>query len=201
MQNSVEIVSQGNIACAQIPKAPEGCTTVNITCKEGDSSRHEKPTSDVLQSFFCTGSLYYSLTPLLGYWLCAFLLISYKKQVQNTTPSSPQHVPSLYRETRGSKGLNIPLADPGVRLDCESFLLPSFCILEKSLAGSLSFLIYFLTVISASHILRFFIIANTFHSYILELINGCTICLHLSEGNNCAILRSSCALLTLIHWL
>ena len=145
--------------------------------------------------------LYYSLTPLLGYWLCAFLLIRYKKQVQNTTPSSPQHVPGLYRETSGSKGLNIPLADPGVRLDCESFLLPSFCILEKSLAGSLSFLIYSLTVISASHMLRFFIIANTFHSYILELINGCTICLHLSEGNNCAILRSSCALLTLIHWL
>lgn len=88
---------------------------------------------------------------------------------------------------------------PGAKLVCESFLFPSFLITENSLAGSLSFLIYS-TVISAAHILRvffvfFFLWTITLHLYNFELIlfGGCTVCLHLSEDINYAILKYSCA--------
>lgn len=166
MQNLVEIVSQGNIACAQIPKATEGCTTVNTSCQEGYSLRQEKVTFTISQSFLCAGSL--PLPPFNSWrhWLWAFLLSRFKKQVQNkkkekklvqnSTSSLPQRVPSLCCETRQSKGLSSPRADPGGRRECESFLPPSFCLLERSLAGSLSFLICSLTVISAAHVLSFF---------------------------------------------
>lgn len=80
------------------------------------------------------------------------------QEMSANNPLVPNPTPSMVlvftARVGKAKAFNIPWADPGVRLVCGSFRVPSFFIIEKSLTGSLSFLIHS-AVVSAAHILSF----------------------------------------------